>query len=1548
MKQLLSLFLLCSIAFCSNAQVSKTVEVVTPGTLGRYFLLQDINTVNNLTVIGMLDVRDFKFIRDSLPSISVVDLSGSHIVAYSGDGGTSSDSSEYPADEMPAYGFSRTTESANNGYLKKIRLPNSLKTFGEGAFAYCNGLDSLHISANIESIDWMTFGGCSAIISVDPENAILCDVDGMLLDKSKSIFVHCPTSKTGACILPETVTRVVGNAFYDCNRLESIELPKSVKSIGYYAFYHCISLKSLIVNNVPDSIELEGDVFWGLNTDSCWLDVPYGTINDFWMAEQWTDFYHIKEHSIGMVLNKVSINMLNQNTNENLTIRTNVNWTIQSDVNWLTLEKTFGTNSDTIVLRATTNSSSKNRVAHLVVSGEGLEPKMVTVTQSAPELVLHVDSGGLANSLRGYDTRSLMMLKLEGTMNASDFFTINDSLPMLTSLDLEDVAILACKANYRYSYPPKDYPANTIPQNAFVIGFTRSWSVLSRIILPKSLKEIDGGTFYYLISLKEISIPDSVTNIWNDAFFSCYNMTKLELGKSVCSIGQFAFWGCYNLKTVTVHSEMPIPFTDWAYIFENLDLTGTLLNVPFGTKKRYSEAPVWKDFGCIIEGIGGIFSEFTKINLPYMMGSTTKLGIVSTVSWTVQCNQPWLQVNPISGSSNDSITLIAQANLQMVARTAILALSTLEFGTRTITVVQDASPKIIQMKAGELDKLLTSQEKKSLSNLVLTGTMDGRDFRILRDSVPLLKSLDIGAINILEYNGSDATSYYNAADRFPDNAFCSFSSHTANNQLEMVILPASATTIGSVAFRDCISLKSVSIPNRINSIETEAFSGCSSLTSVVLPNALKILGSNAYSSCINLTYVQFGDSLLSISRSTFEGCKALKHISLPKYLMVIRESAFYGCTGLTDLLLPPNVTIIESYVFQSCTSLSSIVLNKNLQSIADFAFYYCSNLSEINLPGSLKTIGEAAFSNCTGLKTVFVNAIDTLDIQLDDYAFANLDLNPMTLHVPYQTKALYSTADQWRDFGNIVEAPNGLKLNTKAVNLSERDGSRSTVFVTSNTAWTVTSDQDWLKVANNAGTGNDSLGFSASENTLLSERRAVVTFFADGVEPQRVFVTQDASVKLVQILAGELAAALTKQEKKVLCRLTIKGVMDARDFKTIRDSLPNLMYLNLGETSVAGYYGPAGTASKYSVSYPAETVPANAFYIPFNDGDVLLKEVILPTSVTAIGAIAFANCNKLESVSLPNSVISIGNRAFEDCFALKKIHLPEGLISIVNCFRNCYSLETVVIPNSVKSIGYQAFGYCVKLKTLSLGNALKTISDFAFNDCSALTSVEIPNSVESIGNYAFSGCQEMTSLVIGSKLVSIGSQAFYGCKKLTNVLLPTSLKTIGYNAFYDCTGLKNVSLPASLTFIDEYALGCSGLESITVFAQNPLQLSDSSIFYNVNKSKCVLYVPAGTKSLYSTANVWKDFTNIVEMEVALPKEVYNAIRIFPNPFYDAFSLQGIRDGAKLTVVDMNGKVLISRTVFNNERIEAENLAKGMYLVRLHTSEGILTRKLLKE
>ena len=188
--------------------------------------------------------------------------------------------------------------------------------------------------------------------------------------------------------------------------------------------------------------------------------------------------------------------------------------------------------------------------------------------------------------------------------------------------------------------------------------------------------------------------------------------------------------------------------------------------------------------------------------------------------------------------------------------------------------------------------------------------------------------------------------------------------------------------------------------------------------------------------------------------------------------------------------------------------------------------------------------------------------------------------------------------------------------------------------------------------------------------------------------------------------------------------------------------------------------------------------------------------------------------------------------------------------------------ETVTyygIIYSVTSIGESAFGHCSSLTSITIPNSVTSIGDEAFAGCSGLTSIEIPNSVTSIGERAFSGCSGLTSITIPNSVTSIGSWAFEGCSGLTSITIPNSVTTIEYGAFYGCSGLTSITIPNSVTSIGGYAFsGCSGLAIITCGNVNPPTL-ERDVFFRLNQSKIILYVPIEAVDTYKSIPVWQDF-----------------------------------------------------------------------------------------
>ena len=192
----------------------------------------------------------------------------------------------------------------------------------------------------------------------------------------------------------------------------------------------------------------------------------------------------------------------------------------------------------------------------------------------------------------------------------------------------------------------------------------------------------------------------------------------------------------------------------------------------------------------------------------------------------------------------------------------------------------------------------------------------------------------------------------------------------------------------------------------------------------------------------------------------------------------------------------------------------------------------------------------------------------------------------------------------------------------------------------------------------------------------------------------------------------------------------------------------------------------------------------------------------------------------------------------------------------------------IAVSGSMALVGNTSYGSQVLWKNSTTGslnrayqNAIQkveigfntSIGSTAFGICYSLASVTIPSGVTSIGDYAFGLCNSLASVTIPSTVTSIGNNAFGTCHSLSSVVIPSGVTSIDGYAFSTCHSLSSVVIPDSVTSIGGYAFNnCYGLGFIKFTRTTPPTVSNSNAWTNI-PTDCIIYVPSGTLSAYTSA-----------------------------------------------------------------------------------------------
>ena len=72
------------------------------------------------------------------------------------------------------------------------------------------------------------------------------------------------------------------------------------------------------------------------------------------------------------------------------------------------------------------------------------------------------------------------------------------------------------------------------------------------------------------------------------------------------------------------------------------------------------------------------------------------------------------------------------------------------------------------------------------------------------------------------------------------------------------------------------------------------------------------------------------------------------------------------------------------------------------------------------------------------------------------------------------------------------------------------------------------------------------------------------------------------------------------------------------------------------------------------------------------------------------------------------------------------------------------------------------------------------------------------------------------------------------------------------------------------------------------------------------------------------------------------------LTVYPNPVTDGFYLNISDKNAQVSIYDVRGALLMTRQLSGNEYINAGSLQQGVYLVKVKTENGLITKKLVKK
>ena len=584
-----------------------------------------------------------------------------------------------------------------------------------------------------------------------------------------------------------------------------------------------------------------------------------------------------------------------------------------------------------------------------------------------------------------------------------------------------------------------------------------------------------------------------------------------------------------------------------------------------------------------------------------------------------------------------------------------------------------------------------------------------------------------------------------------------------------------------------------------------------------------------------------------------------------------------------------------------CVNVSSLKLNEGLESIGHQAIRWCRNIKELIVPNSVKEVWGAFLTEDHGLVSVVLGSgLETIHtdafwgVSMNLKSFISLSTNPakcvepdrtftslpedVTLYVPLGSKSAYETAPGWDYFaGHIVE------MDMSPATVKVKDCSRE------------------------YGDDNPTLEFETEGATLIGEPEIICSVDKNSKVGTYEIEINKGTIKnyLVTFVPGTLTVTkaplvvtaenytITQGDKLPEFTANYSGFKNGED-ESVLTKQP-VFSCEANEASAPGEY-PINVYGVEADNYNAISYVAGTLTVLKRE---LKKQTITWEQEIKAKVGSTIEMNATASSGLPVRYLYALVPRVETAYQVpqiegNKITFPQN---------GMYLLVAIQDGNNE----YAAATDTLDVGAISDDEGLMYIDGIYYkytDDGSALKVVR--------GYNPYRGKVEIPATVNGLPVTKVDGQAMYACYYLNEVVIGDNVAICGREAFGASRNLQKVTLPANQAELRlEYIFNCDdGIKEIHCRSSVPY-LADESLFYGfVNYDNCILFVPVGTKQSYANAEVWKNFTHIVEENVSTSISNINVEK--KSVWY---TLQGVKLFVKPNIPGVyihNGKKIIVR------------------------------------